>query len=88
MLSVFTFPILESHCLHAVFGDDVQRVGVIEMSLMHVTKDGFCAYCGAKQQLCEVCKGFFHAKNVRHVICSDKCQTKKGRDKKRVLEIE
>jgi hypothetical protein len=51
------------------------------MSLLHVTKDGKCAYCGAKMVLCEVCKEFFYQKNRRHKICLPRCRTKKHRDK-------
>lgn len=49
------------------------------MSLMHITKDGRCAYCHAKQVLCEVCKEFFYPTKRGHRICSDRCRTRKHR---------
>lgn len=52
------------------------------MSLMHVTKEGKCAYCGAKQDLCAVCKEFFYPKNRRHKICTDRCRKRKQRMEK------
>lgn len=57
------------------------------MSLMHVTKENKCAYCGAKLILCEVCKEFFHAKNVRHVICRNRCRMRKHRKNKKLEQI-
>lgn len=51
------------------------------MSLIHVTKDGKCAYCGAKMVLCPVCKEFFYQKREDQVYCRDRCKKRKARMK-------
>jgi hypothetical protein len=52
------------------------------MSQMHVTKEGVCVYCGAKQVLCPICQRWFYRKHSRHKICKGSCRTRKHRENK------
>lgn len=52
------------------------------MKLVHVTKKGCCAFCGAKVRLCIVCKDFFHASRTTHVYCAGTCRVRAYRNKK------
>jgi predicted nucleic acid-binding Zn ribbon protein len=47
-----------------------------------------CAYFSDKLYFFEICHAPFFKVREGHKKCSDRCRTKKGRDKKRVTEIE
>jgi len=53
------------------------------MLLLHVTKDGKCAYCSANLVLCPECNEFFHAKNKGHKICLPRCKMRRYRRNKK-----
>lgn len=54
------------------------------MLLMHVTKDGLCAYCGAGVVKCSYwrCQKFFSPKNKRHRFHSAACKMAEIREMK------
>lgn len=51
------------------------------MLLMHVTKDGSCAYCDANVKKCaeESCQEFFHPKHDGHKYCKKRCNMRHRR---------
>jgi hypothetical protein len=49
------------------------------MSLIRVTKDNKCIYCGAPQAICTECQCPFHATSEDHVLCGDRCRQRRSR---------
>ncbi|UNY40594.1 hypothetical protein KLER11_gp73 [Pararheinheimera phage vB_PsoM_KLER1-1] len=49
------------------------------MSQRHVSKDGKCVYCGSKLRQCIECYEWFLANNKVHVLCRDRCRTRRSR---------
>jgi hypothetical protein len=51
------------------------------MSLIHVTKDGKCAFCNAGVKKCAeiTCQNFFHPDSILHRFCLPKCKAKNYR---------
>jgi hypothetical protein len=59
------------------------------MSSIHITKDGKCVYCGAKQKICTVCKKPFPNGREDKESCGGTCNTRKSRKKKKAkIELE
>lgn len=52
-----------------------------KMKLLHVTKSGHCAFCGAKVRLCldPKCGEFFHPTRDGHIYCRTRCRVRKFR---------
>ncbi len=61
----------------------MSQLPVSNVSYMHITKDGHCAFCGSKLRLClnPGCGKWFHATREDHVNCKTSCRKKKSRDK-------
>ena len=49
------------------------------MSQIHVSKEGNCIYCGAKQKKCDECGRMFHSMRINHDICTTRCRKRKER---------
>lgn len=52
------------------------------MSQIGVTKDCKCIYCGAGKKECVQCGSYFYTTRKGHLFCSDRCRTRKSRNKK------
>lgn len=59
----------------------MSRDPVTKVVFTYISAEGNCIYCGAHLKICSVCGQWFKAGNIRNLVCSARCRTRKHRQR-------